>query len=231
MRKGKKNRNRQAKQARRAARKSREQKHRRHGRKGLQGLSKNAVGTAPVRDAFIGPELFEDGMGPVVITRDLTDGQVAIGVFLVDVYCLGVKNAFFRLASELDYDDDIARVRGPQGMDKVEPGCARKLVEGAVAYARDLGFVPHPDFREAGMVLGDIDGSDCPETFTFGKDGKPLFVRGPHDSSSRIKRILAQLRRRCGEHGFHYFLGTDDPDELDVQGEEAKESLRETLGK
>ncbi len=218
MDKRKKNRNQQAKQARRAARKSREQKHRRLGRKGLHGLSKNAVGTAPVRDAFIGPELFEDGIGPVVITRDLRDGQVAIGVFLVDVYCLGVKNAFFRLTSELDYDHDIAQVGGPQGMDKVEPACARKLVEGAVAYARDLGFVPHPDFREAGMVLGDIDGSDCPETFAFGKDGKPLFIRGPHDSSSLVKRIVAQLRRRCGEHGFHYIPGTDDPDELEGAG-------------
>lgn len=37
---------------------------------------------------------------------------------------------------------------------RITPAAARKLVEGAVAYAQSLGFAPVPDFKKASRVLG-----------------------------------------------------------------------------
>ena len=44
---------------------------------------------------FSPPNLFELGIGTVVIIRYKSGGRVEAGVFLLDVFCLGVKKAFF----------------------------------------------------------------------------------------------------------------------------------------
>ncbi len=169
------------------------------------GTSRAGVGRAPLRDVFISPTIFEQGIGSVVISRDLPAGAIGVGVFLLDVYCLGVKNAFFSIRPGIfQYEDFIEMIRYNQDLEPAEPARGRKLVEDAVEYARGLGFEPQRDYREAAMVLGDIDPSLCREEFTFGQDGKPVYISGPRDSQAMIGRVLATLRQRCGEDGFHY---------------------------
>jgi hypothetical protein len=57
----------------------------------LQGAEK-----WPVVQAHVGSELWDEGIGYLAIARQGADGQFVFAVFLVDVYCLGVKNAFWR---------------------------------------------------------------------------------------------------------------------------------------
>ncbi|MFQ5825644.1 MAG: hypothetical protein ACE5JB_16520, partial [bacterium] len=82
--------------------------------------------------------------------------------------------------------------------------------EGAVAYAKDLGFSPHPDYRIANKILGDIDPDVCPMSFEFGKDGKPFFIAGPYDTPKKCKMIMDTLTKRCGQDGFHYMVPADN---------------------
>ena len=173
-------------------------------------MRNNAIRTATIRDAFVSPAIFKQGMGPVMISRTLPEGNIAMGVFLVDAYCLGVKNAFFTICPALKYEGIIERMSSPHGFDPVEPSYARKLVEDAVEYARGLGFNPQRDYADAEVILGDVDVEACQEEFTFGKDGKPLYVSGPDDSDQIIQRILTTLRSRCGDDGFHYLIGVSD---------------------
>jgi hypothetical protein len=166
----------------------------------------------------VAEDIFSGGCGHAIIARKLPDGRIAVGFFLLDVFCLGVKNAFFTVASPEEFEEILAdRFRQPR-LESVSPAYARKLVEGAIAYARDLGFEPHRDIRDASVVLGDIDPNACTETFTFGKDGKPFYISGPYESQARIRHVIAQLRRRCGPDGAHFIVRADDP------------SLRDTLG-
>jgi hypothetical protein len=70
--------------------------------------------------------------------------------FVVDVFCLGVKNALFRVLSEFDYDTlktSLMASHEDQAFESIHPACARKLVEGAVAYAEELSFSCHFEFR------------------------------------------------------------------------------------
>ena len=87
-----------------------------------------------------------------------------------------------------------------------DPACAKKLVEGALAYAESLGFAPARDFRKARRVLSGIDASACPLDFTFGRDGKPCYVEGPDDTPERVDRVLAVLNGRFGEDGYETIL-------------------------
>jgi hypothetical protein len=150
----------------------------------------------------------------VVARRRRSRRTVAVCVYLVDVYCLGVKNAM-----------------GPDGMDDqalrrltrcVFSGyCAppvpapielvRDLVLGAAEYARGLGFAAHRDFEQARAHLGPWIG---PGAVTFGCDGKPTYVEGPYDDSAQVLRTL---RGAVGRDGFHHTV-TLDVEELPLTG-------------
>jgi hypothetical protein len=58
----------------------------------------------------------------------------------------GVKDAIFDTLPLEEFELQIfGRLKASFCLPKLEPACARKFVEGAVAYARDLGFPPHAD--------------------------------------------------------------------------------------
>lgn len=147
----------------------------------------------------------EHGLAHLFVVRRRSDGSADIGFFLVDVWCLGVKDAFSDAAvPESELEAYIAERLPESGSERIHPACAKKLIEGAIAYAERLGIAPHRDFRKARRVLSGIDASLCPTDFTFGRDGRPCFVRGPHDSDERVDRVLALLTARCGEDGYDF---------------------------
>ncbi len=167
----------------------------------------------PVIDAFVASVVWEDGIGYAVLARDLGNGSVAYASFLVDIYCLGVKDAFSGICSRDEYARKLRNRITEQFEIEIEsPEFVCKLVEDAVAYARSFGLEPHPDYHEAKKIFGDIDPSACTEEFEFGQEGKPFFVSGPHDSLARSKSIVRTLADRCGEGNFEYVVNLSERD-------------------
>lgn len=168
-------------------------------------------------DAFIQKDWEKGGLASIAVWRTRGDGSVDYAIFLVDAYCLGVKECIAEssvTASDVAADIDLQLPEAVR--ERIHPACAKKLIEGAVAYAQSLGFAPHRDFRKARKVLNGIDAADCPREFTYGLDGKPCYVRGPDDDDERVDRILAILEARCGEDGYDYMdPEVEDDDELD----------------
>lgn len=156
----------------------------------------------PIRDCLVPEGLFERGIGNIYVTRDLPNGDIAIGGFLVDTFCLGIKDAFLRGFNLFDYKDMIDNPS--ENYRSVEPAYARKLVEDAQDYADNLGFRPHKDYKKAKYMFGDIDSGTCTEVFEFGKDGKPNYISGPYDSPQKIEKIRKTLTKSCGEGGFNF---------------------------
>jgi hypothetical protein len=99
------------------------------------------------------------GLVGVVVARRHRLRRVSVCGYLVDVYCLGVKNA---LGPAVMNDRDLpAFLRGFFSAfgDATVPvqaplDLARHLVCGAIDYARELGFPPHPDFQPTSGHLG-----------------------------------------------------------------------------
>jgi hypothetical protein len=169
----------------------------------------------PLFECVATAEMFEVGIGNVLISRRRSDdGRIAVSVFLVDLLCLGVKNAMFDILSPLTYEATLTGLELLGDLMEVPPECARKLVEGAVAYAEDLGFSPQHDYRIAYQIFGDIDKTECETSFEFGLDGKPMYFSGPNDSPGDIQRILNQLEKRCGPDGFDFTIA-DEADDLE----------------
>jgi hypothetical protein len=143
------------------------------------------------------------GLVIVVIARE-RGSSVRVCEFLVDTWCLGVKNALGPKPIErrkLPSFCADAFQSYPGSPVEVPLVLAQQIVFGAVGYARGLGFEPHPDFAKAAGHLGAWDGV-C--DLEFGRDGMPMYIEGPHDDSWRIMRTL---RQNVGDGNFHYLVG------------------------
>ncbi len=163
------------------------------------GLSGAQAADLPIHDCLVASELFKTGLGMTFLARALPSGELAVASSLVDVWCLGVKNAFHRVVSPEEWAQLVQRF----SFEKTDPACLRKLVEGAVDYARDLGFAPHPDYAGAARLFGSIEAAACPLRYTYGKEGKPVYLSGPDDTPAQSRRILETLARRHAKKEAH----------------------------
>lgn len=145
------------------------------------------------------------GFAQVLLARQERASRVTVTGFLVDVYCLGVKNVtgpevmgVGSLSSYLPYY--YSAFDHPPLMIEVEQ--AQRIVHGAVAYARDLGFEPAADFAEAAVHLG-APKEDPPGVpgIGFGRDGKPFYISGPYDDP---RKVVETLERTRGSGNYHF---------------------------
>ena len=169
----------------------------------------------PVTESRISDSLWEEGIGYAVLVRRGPGGTAAMGMFLLDVYCLGVKDVVMRVESEPSISTMLAQF-GENGTRwrNVSPEHVRKLVDCSMGYALNLGLAPHRDCAAAMKLFGDIDASQCAVEFVFGCEGKPRYVSGPNDSTARSNAVIDTLQRTCGPDGFHYVVRVSNPDEL-----------------
>ena len=208
---------RERKAAKRKARQSRAPSAPRSNRGWLRGAA-----DWPLHECLVAEEWREPGeIVQVLVSRRSPQGQVAAGVFLVDLGCLGVKNAFGRVFStQGEYAAELRNdIFARQEMNHADLDLAAKIIREGVAYARELGFSPNRDIRDAQLVLGDADPDACDEEIPLGRDGKPFFVSGPYDN---VDRILDKLTRKLGPDGFHYLIGIEGFDEVTL----AEDSLK-----
>jgi hypothetical protein len=178
-------------------------------------------GDWPIVEALESGGLWESGMGQVILARRAPGGKLATVVFLLDVYCLGVKNAFWAIQHDSEYRGMLSTMKRSDSLQVISPERAKKIIEGAIAYARAMDFSPHPDYARASRLLEGIDPARCSDSFTYGKDGKPFYVRGPHESLSRAEEIISRIQARGGS--FIVGSGTDfisdrEPGELEDEG-------------
>ncbi|MCX4757175.1 hypothetical protein [Kitasatospora purpeofusca] len=142
------------------------------------------------------------GFAQVLVARQERASRVTVCGFLVDVYCLGVKNTVepevVGAGSLLAY---LRRYYSAfdQPPLSIELDQARTIVQGAVAYARSLGFTPAPGFADTAPYLGSVRGDE--PAIVFGREGKPFYVSGPYDDA---RHIVHTLEQSCGTDGFHY---------------------------
>ena len=140
------------------------------------------------------------GLVNVVVARE-HGSSVTACAYLVDAWCLGVKNCIGpKSMDRRRLPDFVSQVFSVADHTPVSapPELAQHLLFGAVDYARGMGLEPHTDFTKCVHVLGEWSG---PSDIAFGRDGVPMYMQGPHDD---MFAILATLRKTVGDGNFHY---------------------------
>jgi hypothetical protein len=143
------------------------------------------------------------GMVTILVAREDRRHRVSMCGYLVDTFCLGVKNAVGPRAMSQHLREFVTNYFSAHHAPPVAVPLelVRQLVFGSVDYARNLGFEPHPDFAQAAGYLGSWTG---PSEIGFGRDGKPFYVEGPYDDASAVMRTL---ERSVGNGNFHFLAG------------------------
>ena len=172
-----------------------------------------ALAAAPVHECLMAESMFEAGIGSVWVSRKLANGKLSVGVFLLDVFCLGIKNAMLWENIPLQQYKMMQMMNLGETLVPADPSSMKKLVLEAEVYAKSLGFKPHKDYETARAILEGIETGDCKAQFTFGHKGRPFFIPGPEETPAKIKRIVEQLRKSCGEDGYNVMTEDDMADE------------------
>jgi hypothetical protein len=165
----------------------------------------------PIRQCLLADSVFKDGMGTLILARGGTMGPMNVAVFLLDAYCLGVKDLILRTVDYHQLPQLIDRLAGSGPLRAVDPAYARKLLHDLVRWAATFGFQPPREFVAAERLFGSIDPQSCSATFEFGKDGKPFYVSGPTESPATVRRRMNQLLARLGPDGFRYMVAVPPP--------------------
>jgi hypothetical protein len=147
--------------------------------KGSLAQEARRASAAPLYSCLVQSRLFECGAGMVILTRKTGPRSLVMAGFLVDVYCLGVKDAFLRDIEEGEIKAVLEPFESYAPLEAVDPAYARKLLRDAAAYARSLGLEPHGDYAAAESLFGGAAAEACEVEFQFGYEGKPLYIPGP----------------------------------------------------
>jgi hypothetical protein len=151
----------------------------------------------------------DEGITPVVVARQQEPGRVMFGVYMVDLYCLGIKDAFTRTDFSLSrFERELPRLCSG-APEKCSVELAHEVIYGGLEYAAELGFAPHADYHKqmADLLLDPPDAHPRLDHVSFGKDGKPLYVSGPYDDERKSRSVINTLLRTRGEGNFNYLVG------------------------
>ena len=158
--------------------------------------------------------LFEVGEGYVIVTRKHTGGKISFADYLIDTYCVGVKNSFYKLRIEEDeFEDFLNRASEEDNLIECSYEEAHNIVYGAVEFAGEADIDPDKSFALSRYMLEE-DTEDVPLIeYEFGKDGKHFLVAS---SGFEASKHLPKLKKTYGTD-FRYIVpctdfGVDDSD-------------------
>jgi hypothetical protein len=157
---------------------------------------------APIQHCLLSANLFELGIGTMVLARGVTRHHLAVGVFLLDVFCLGIKDAMFKSLESDELAMYLEKTSAGSPPVSLQPNDARKLLRDLAAWSQSIGFAPHRDFATIERIFGDISADESEAIFPFGQDGRPVYIPGPFDSPILIRRRVEQLQKHLGDGGF-----------------------------
>jgi hypothetical protein len=166
-----------------------------------------AAANWPIHECLVSRSWREPGELVQILVARSAGGEIAAAGFLVDLGSIGVKNALTHVLTSQEYEEFRRTFTSQQPMMRADLDLAAKIVHEGIAYAERFGFGPHPDYRDAAILLAGANPAACSTTVPLGLEGKPFFVPGPFDN---VPKIVRQLERAVGPGNFHYVVELDD---------------------
>ena len=164
----------------------------------------------PIEVCYISKDIEEVGEGTVIVVRRHPNDKFTLATYLLDIFCLGVKDTFYRLRlDEFEYEEYLDKFTS-MDVTEITYNEAHNWIYGAIAFAEEAGIAPHKDFNVTQYMLEE-DTEDIPLIeYNYGKDGKHFLVAM---SQLELSRYFPILKKNLGDD-FDYVL-QDDEDEYD----------------
>lgn len=155
--------------------------------------------TLPIVECIVEGDWENLGLCHAVVARQHSNGNYTIGVYLLDTFCLGVKDSFYRfnctVEEYMELREKFTANFGEFSTQDYE--YTHNLIWGAVAYAADLGIAPHSSFNLTQYILEADDEQQIPiQEFEYGCAGEPTLVVS---SKSEARKYVGKLIESVGE--------------------------------
>jgi len=170
----------------------------------------------PVYKCYVNKDWEEAHMAQVIVMRRHVNGNITTGIYLVDLLCLGVKDAaYFFNEPEGELEERFGDGFNEMFM-QIDYALAHNIVYAGHDFALEYDIKPHADFDIAKFILEDDNDAVELIEVEVGHEGKPhLVVRQAGDNAD----ALAKLKKNAGEGNYFYTIGEnlddDDNDEYD----------------
>lgn len=148
--------------------------------------------TLSLGKCYIAPPDWQDsGMAHVIVTRVRPSGNMVMATFLVDTFCLGVKDAgYHENITPSDLEAYMNKYKNGMEVKEISYDEAHNIIYGAMAFAEEGGIKPAKEFDPAGYILEE-DTDDIPLIeYDFGKNGKHFLTVSPDRKEMPYYHIL-----------------------------------------
>lgn len=153
--------------------------------------------TLEIGKCYVSSDIREAGEGMVIVQRLHKGVKITFGAFLVDIFCLGVVDAFAQVrVDEEDFSYNFGSKIESGELVEIPYAEAHNWVYGAIEFAAEAGVNAPKQFDLAGCVLEEDDERVPLIDLPFGKEGKHFLVA---DSQEMVDRLLPYLEEHLGE--------------------------------
>ena len=144
---------------------------------------------------YISEDVTKCGEGVISVTRLHKGGKISMAFYLVDTFCLGVKDSSYKL--RMEEEKVQAFLTHYKKMNECSYEEAHNWIYGAIAFAEEGGIEPDKSFQLTQYMLEE-DTDDIPLIeYEFGKDGEHLLVC---HTVQEANRYLPTLRKHLGNN-------------------------------
>ncbi len=171
----------------------------------------------PIGKCYISEDWQSKGLVTILVSRIHSNGNFTFGLFLVDLYCLGVKETFFVFNEYAEFNELLKVLKEEEGMIEVEYSLAHNIIYGAIEYAENLGFNPCKDFEVTQYILEQDDEQVEIIDVEFGLRGKPAIFIGKEEHPPNI---IATLEKSVGKGNFTIITNGSLDDNDDAEDED-----------
>lgn len=181
---------------------------------------RQAARKLPIYKCYITPGWQEAGEAHIIVTRKNQRGDLVMGSYLVDTFCLGLKDTFWNIFDE----PELSRmVQDPKMFEETTYPVVHNLILGAIEFAEEAGLEPARDFELTQYILSeDTEDIELIE-YEFGYKGKHHLVV----SAEGVERkYVPMLMERLGDAftfedeytGVNTALDHDDSEDFEYEG-------------
>jgi|GEM_PF-412385 len=157
---------------------------------------KTKARSLPIRECLINKDWKNIGMAHIFIARQQPSGNMILGLLLVDMLCMGIKDCDYHFnVPEDEYLEMRKDIVQALEMKHCEYNLAHNITYGAIEFAEDFGFKPHKDWAVAQYLLAeDTDEIEIIDLAFGDEEGRPRVIVTPeypmHDVIARLNKVL-----------------------------------------
>jgi len=174
----------------------------------VQKYFKTRLKNLSYHECYVNSGYKEQGLAQILISKKQPSGKYAYVIFLLDIFCLGLKNTQYNFnLNDDDYEDLKEHLFNSEEFIVFDVVAAHNLIYGTIDCAEEIGFKPHKSFAVVKYMLDSDLINDGIDEIELGKEGRIIYITGPFDDTNRIARIL---EKTVGKGNFEYIVGVDE---------------------